>query len=115
MYASWSDDAPVELNVLFRLEIDHPQKLRQLGISRVVSTRCLKICPRSNSSLASRPVSRALRIGKCWYVFYGLIEIQTQCYVQEQRNRLPIAQYRSEIVSALETSQVLVLSGETGW
>ncbi|GJE85993.1 HrpA-like RNA helicase [Phanerochaete sordida] len=31
-----------------------------------------------------------------------------------QRNTLPIAAYRHEIVSALESSQVLVLSGETG-
>nr|GAT48383.1 P-loop containing nucleoside triphosphate hydrolase protein [Mycena chlorophos] len=30
------------------------------------------------------------------------------------RNRLPIAQYRSEIIQTLEESQVLVLSGETG-
>jgi ATP-dependent RNA helicase DHX29 len=34
---------------------------------------------------------------------------------QHERNRLPIAQYRTEIVEALEMSQVLVLSGETGW
>ncbi|KAI0068404.1 P-loop containing nucleoside triphosphate hydrolase protein [Artomyces pyxidatus] len=31
-----------------------------------------------------------------------------------QRNRLPISQYRDEIISSLETSQILVLSGETG-
>ncbi|KZV88269.1 P-loop containing nucleoside triphosphate hydrolase protein [Exidia glandulosa HHB12029] len=31
-----------------------------------------------------------------------------------QRNRLPIAAYRHQIVQALEQSQVLVLSGETG-
>ncbi|KAH9042390.1 P-loop containing nucleoside triphosphate hydrolase protein [Lactarius hengduanensis] len=31
-----------------------------------------------------------------------------------QRNKLPIAQYRDRIVECLETSQVLVLSGETG-
>lgn len=35
--------------------------------------------------------------------------------VQSQRNRLPIAPFRNEIVQTLETSQVLVLSGETGW
>jgi ATP-dependent RNA helicase DHX29 len=35
--------------------------------------------------------------------------------VQSQRNRLPIARFRDEIVQKLETSQVLVLSGETGW
>jgi ATP-dependent RNA helicase DHX29 len=35
--------------------------------------------------------------------------------IQYQRNALPIAVYRHEIVSALEASQVLVLSGETGW
>jgi ATP-dependent RNA helicase DHX29 len=34
---------------------------------------------------------------------------------QAQRNLLPIAQYRAEIVQQLEQSQVLVLSGETGW
>ena len=34
---------------------------------------------------------------------------------QSQRNRLPIARFRDEIVQNLETSQVLVLSGETGW
>jgi hypothetical protein len=28
---------------------------------------------------------------------------------------LPIAQFRQEIVSTIEHSQVLVLSGETGW
>ncbi|KDQ19932.1 hypothetical protein BOTBODRAFT_125441 [Botryobasidium botryosum FD-172 SS1] len=32
----------------------------------------------------------------------------------EQRNRLPIAAYRGQITAALETSQVMVLSGETG-
>lgn len=31
-----------------------------------------------------------------------------------QRNHLPIAQYRQEIIQTLEQSQVLVLSGETG-
>ena len=35
--------------------------------------------------------------------------------VQPQRDKLPIAQYRNEIIQTLETSQVLVLSGETGW
>lgn len=35
--------------------------------------------------------------------------------VQSQRNKLPIAPFRNEIVQILETSQVLVLSGETGW
>lgn len=34
---------------------------------------------------------------------------------QAQRNSLPIAKYREEIISILETSQVMVLSGETGW
>ncbi|KAF9654251.1 P-loop containing nucleoside triphosphate hydrolase protein [Thelephora ganbajun] len=32
----------------------------------------------------------------------------------QERNRLPIARYRTEIVEALEMSQALVLSGETG-
>lgn len=32
-----------------------------------------------------------------------------------QRNLLPIAQYRDAIISTLEQSQILVLSGETGW
>ncbi|CAL1696117.1 unnamed protein product [Somion occarium] len=31
-----------------------------------------------------------------------------------QRNKLPIALYRNEIINVLETSQILVLSGETG-
>ncbi|KAI0257581.1 P-loop containing nucleoside triphosphate hydrolase protein [Lactifluus subvellereus] len=31
-----------------------------------------------------------------------------------QRNKLPIAQYKSQIIDCLETSRVLVLSGETG-
>ncbi|ETW87318.1 hypothetical protein HETIRDRAFT_413634 [Heterobasidion irregulare TC 32-1] len=31
-----------------------------------------------------------------------------------QRNQLPIAQYRDQIISTLESSQILVLSGETG-
>ncbi len=35
--------------------------------------------------------------------------------VQSQRNKLPIAQFRNAILGTLETSQVLVLSGETGW
>jgi ATP-dependent RNA helicase DHX29 len=35
--------------------------------------------------------------------------------VQSQRENLPIARFRNEIVQILETSQVLVLSGETGW
>lgn len=34
---------------------------------------------------------------------------------QRQRTQLPIAQYRSEIIKMLEHSQVMVLSGETGW
>lgn len=34
---------------------------------------------------------------------------------QRQRDQLPIARYRNEITSILETSQILVLSGETGW
>jgi hypothetical protein len=34
---------------------------------------------------------------------------------QAQRRKLPISQYRDQIVDCLETSQVLVLSGETGW
>ncbi|KAG7450382.1 uncharacterized protein BT62DRAFT_916822 [Guyanagaster necrorhizus] len=32
-----------------------------------------------------------------------------------QRNKLPIAGYREDIIAALDRSQVLVLSGETGW
>ncbi|THH31998.1 hypothetical protein EUX98_g2176 [Antrodiella citrinella] len=32
-----------------------------------------------------------------------------------RRNDLPIAKYRHEIINTLETSQILVLSGETGW
>ncbi len=35
--------------------------------------------------------------------------------VQSQRNKLPIARSRDKILQTLETSQVLVLSGETGW
>jgi hypothetical protein len=35
--------------------------------------------------------------------------------MQSERNKLPIAQYRNEIMQTLETAQVLVLSGETGW
>ncbi|THH20831.1 hypothetical protein EW146_g599 [Bondarzewia mesenterica] len=31
-----------------------------------------------------------------------------------QRNRLPIAKFRDEIISTLESSQIMVLSGETG-
>lgn len=34
---------------------------------------------------------------------------------QTQRNMLPIAQHRAEILKILANSQVLVLSGETGW
>lgn len=33
----------------------------------------------------------------------------------EQRNTLPIAAYRNTIIETLEESQVVVLSGETGW
>lgn len=32
-----------------------------------------------------------------------------------QRNMLPIAAYRDTIIEMLEMSQVIVLSGETGW
>ena len=40
----------------------------------------------------------------------------TQAFgTQSQRNKLPIARFRKKIVQILETSQVLVLSGETGW
>ena len=35
--------------------------------------------------------------------------------MQARRNQLPIAQYRTKILDVLERSQVLVLSGETGW
>jgi ATP-dependent RNA helicase DHX29 len=35
--------------------------------------------------------------------------------VQFQRGKLPIAQYRDKIIQTLDASQVLVLSGETGW
>ena len=34
---------------------------------------------------------------------------------QKQRSSLPIAAFREQIVSSLESSQILVLSGETGW
>lgn len=43
------------------------------------------------------------------YYLYALI------LQQHQRNSLPIAQYRDEIISSLAQSQILVLSGETGW
>lgn len=36
-------------------------------------------------------------------------------YPQSQRQNLPIARYRTHIIEILEHSQVLVLSGETGW
>lgn len=36
-------------------------------------------------------------------------------FLQAHRNQLPIAAYRNEIINTLETSQILVLSGETGW
>jgi hypothetical protein len=39
----------------------------------------------------------------------------TYFFPQYQRNRLPIARYRDEIISHLNQSQILVLSGETGW
>lgn len=35
--------------------------------------------------------------------------------LQYQRNTLPIAAYRQFIVEMLDMSQVVVLSGETGW
>jgi len=35
--------------------------------------------------------------------------------LQPQRRSLPIAQYREQILEALDHHQVLVLSGETGW
>jgi ATP-dependent RNA helicase DHX29 len=35
--------------------------------------------------------------------------------LQQHRNQLPIAHYRDEIISTLDNSQILVLSGETGW
>jgi ATP-dependent RNA helicase DHX29 len=39
----------------------------------------------------------------------------THYFSQYQRNRLPIAEYRDVIISTLNKSQILVLSGETGW
>lgn len=35
--------------------------------------------------------------------------------IQVHRNALPIAAYRDQIISTLESAQVMVLSGETGW
>jgi ATP-dependent RNA helicase DHX29 len=60
---------------------------------------------RSSSLYRDMLVSLVYRISRC----------ASSYRVQSQRFRLPIAAYRDEIVQALETSQVLVLSGETGW
>ena len=46
---------------------------------------------------------------------YRISRCASSYIVQSQRLRLPIASYRDQIVQTLETSQVLVLSGETGW
>ena len=48
-------------------------------------------------------------LGHC--IFLGVFTYS----MQSRRDKLPIAQYRNEIMRQLEVSQVLVLSGETGW
>ena len=60
---------------------------------------------RSSSLYRDMLVSLVYRISRC----------ASSYIVQSQRLRLPIASYRDQIVQTLETSQVLVLSGETGW
>ena len=48
-------------------------------------------------------------------VIFNLNQMTRTIYVKAQRNTLPIALYRQHIVEMLEMSQVVVLSGETGW
>ncbi|KAK0208360.1 P-loop containing nucleoside triphosphate hydrolase protein [Desarmillaria ectypa] len=46
---------------------------------------------------------------------YILPDASELVLVSVQRNALPIAGFREDIIAALDRSQVLVLSGETGW
>lgn len=43
------------------------------------------------------------------------VKFKLSSFLQHHRNQLPIAKYRDEILSILDRSQILVLSGETGW
>lgn len=45
----------------------------------------------------------------------GIIPTKLSSVLQEQRQTLPIADYREQIVKTLEDNQVVVLVGETGW
>jgi ATP-dependent RNA helicase DHX29 len=54
---------------------------------------------------------RDMLVSLVYYISRGVLSYR----VQSQRGKLPIAQYRDKIIQTLEASQVLVLSGETGW
>lgn len=64
---------------------------------------------RQASSAYQEMLVRALR------VLSWLFLSNCSFFLKGHRNLLPIAQYRDEIIQTLENSQVLVLSGETGW
>ncbi|KAK0465179.1 P-loop containing nucleoside triphosphate hydrolase protein [Desarmillaria tabescens] len=52
---------------------------------------------------------------RIWNKLRTIVEPKLQVPSKVQRNTLPIAGYREDILAALDRSQVLVLSGETGW
>jgi len=58
---------------------------------------------------------RVHRTKRCWCVGIVVLSAPLSHVSQEQRKQLPIFQYREKIIEMLEESQVLVLSGETGW
>lgn len=73
---------------------------------------------RSKLWLGSNPDNRVTFIKKCWCVLPSIPGTHISPHLslmQVHRNQLPIAAYRNEIINTLETSQILVLSGETGW
>ncbi|KAJ7727845.1 P-loop containing nucleoside triphosphate hydrolase protein [Mycena maculata] len=88
-----------------KLELDH--KANGKGVKQFSEVKATS-APRSAAQmneLASEQIVAGFRARQASPAYQEMLA---------QRNLLPIAQYRNEIIQTLEDSQVLVLSGETG-
>ncbi|KAF8527986.1 P-loop containing nucleoside triphosphate hydrolase protein [Hysterangium stoloniferum] len=84
-------------------KLGYDRKLNKTTLSQLQDTAprlSASDCQATGDDIKSRFLARQASIG------YQLM--------LPQRNNLPIAHYRDEIISTLESSQVMVLSGETG-
>ncbi|KAH9946814.1 P-loop containing nucleoside triphosphate hydrolase protein [Amylocystis lapponica] len=88
----------------------------KLNVDGKSSNRNVKQLPEVKDSISARNIVQTNDLTRDQLIA-GFQARQASTMYQEmlyQRNQLPIARHRDDIIAALETHQVLVLSGETG-